>query len=263
MHTDSTATSREQAERLLAAHHAAAPLLLANVWDAASARAVEAAGFDFVATSSRAIAQVLGVGDDDSSDPALIFDWLSRITASVGVPVTADLEAGFRLPPGELVERLLGAGAVGCNLEDSDHHGGGVLVEVERQADYLAAVRAAADEAGVPVVVNARVDTFIRHAGEADEQTEEAIRRGRRYLEAGADCVYPIAVSRREDVVALVEAIPGPLNFVARRGALSIGELTALGARRISLASGLYNLFAERLGVALHALREGVGFDEL
>lgn len=250
------------ARSLLAAHHADTPLLLANVWDAASASAVEAAGFGFVATSSRAIAAVLGVTDDDSADPDLIFSWVARIARAVSCPVTADLEAGFGLPPDLLVERLLAAGAVGCNLEDTDHHGGGTLVDAERQAAYLSQVRAAGDAAGVHVVINARVDTFVRSAGNAQEQLDETIRRGRLYAEAGADCVYPIAMSRLDQVAAVVAAVPGPVNAMARPGGLLIGDLASSGVRRISLASGLHHLVTDHLRTVLADLAAGRELNE-
>lgn len=245
----------EAARSLLGAHHADRPLLLANAWDAASASAVEAAGFGYVATSSRAIAAVLGVADDDSSDPGLVFGWVGRIARVVSCPVTADLEAGFGLPPAELVDRLLEAGAVGCNLEDSDHHGGGGLVDAERQAAYLHAVREASDAAGVHVVINARIDAFTRRFGE--QPRDEAIRRAGRYLDAGADCVYPIAMSRLEDVSAVVGAVPGPVNAMARPGGLRIGDLAAAGVRRISLASGLHHLVTDHLQEVLTTVAAG------
>ncbi|MGH8989461.1 MAG: isocitrate lyase/PEP mutase family protein [Acidimicrobiales bacterium] len=253
-----------RARDLLEAHHAARPLLLANAWDVASARAVEEAGLGFVATSSRAVAAVLGEPDDDSSDPDLVFSFLSRIVRAVSVPVTADLQAGLRLRPAELVERLAEAGAVGCNLEDSDHHGAGDLVPAEQQAAYLAEVRSAADESGTHVVVNARTDAFVRLPRDAP-RLEEAVRRGSLYFEAGADCVYPMLVERKEDVVALVASLPGPLNFLARRGGLSLAELAGLGASRISLASGLFHLLHDRLVEILGTLGRGgdgaAGFD--
>lgn len=251
------------ADVLLAAHHAPAPLLLPNAWDVASALAVVAAGFPVVATSSRAVAQVFGEPDDDTADPDSVFAFLARIAGAVEVPVSADTQAGFGVPAEEFVERLLGAGLVGCNLEDGDHHGGGQLVEAERQAAYLAEVRAAAERHGVHVVINARVDTFIRGVGDGSAQLTEAIRRGRLYLDAGADCVYPIAVHRSDDVAALVAEIPGPVNILARRGGLSIATLTALGVRRISLASGVFGLLNLRHAEVLAALAAGASLDDI
>lgn len=251
------------ADALLAAHHGSEPLVLANVWDAASARIVEETGFPFIATSSRAVAGVLGTQDNDSNDPDVIFDFIGRITGAVSCPVTADLEAGYRLDPSELVDRLLGCGAVGCNLEDTDHHSGGVLVDAERQAGFLAAVRAAAGAAGVHVVINARVDTFIRTVGSEQEQMDEAIRRGHLYLAAGADCVYPIALGDPDRIAQIAAALPGPVNIGLRRGGLRIDELAALGVRRISLAAGLHQVVGDYLRGVARGLADGAGLDHL
>jgi 2-methylisocitrate lyase-like PEP mutase family enzyme len=228
------------AEALLAAHHGPVPLVLPNVWDVSSARTVEEAGFRFIATSSRAIAAVFGDHDDDSADPGDVFAFLARIAAAVQSPVTADLQAGLGLEPAELVARILESGIVGCNLEDTDHHGDGVLVDAERQAAFLAAVRGAADDAGVHLVINARVDTFIRRLGDQRQQLDGAIQRGRLYLAAGADCVYPIAATDREVIRELVAELPGPVNCIAQPGDVSIAELAELGARRISFGSRLH-----------------------
>ena len=252
-----------KAQRLLDAHHSGEPLLLLNAWDVVSATAVADTGLQAVATSSHAIAEMLGHADDDSGDPNVIFALTASIARAVPVPVTADLEAGYRLPAVELVNRILDAGVVGCNLEDSDHHGDGVLIAADRQAARLAEVRAAADARGVHLVINARVDTFIRRAGDQTDPVAEAVRRARLYLEAGADCVYPIAVSRAEDAAALVEEIPGPVNLLAHRGGLSITKLTELGASRISLGAGLFNLAAERFRIVAGSLAAGSSLDEI
>lgn len=251
------------AESLLAAHRRHHPVILPTVWDAGSARIVQEAGFPFIATSSRAVAGVLGEGDDDASDAAVIFDFVARIVRAVSCPVTADLEAGYGLTATALVGQMLAAGIVGCNLEDTDHHGRNVLVDSHRHAAYLARVRDAAEAVGVHIVINARVDTFIRHVGGNDEQLEEAIRRGRLYLEAGADCVYPIAVSDPGQIATLVDAMPGPVNVLARPGGLRLDELAALGVARISLGSGLYQLVSNRLRSAVIALAMGTFLDDV
>lgn len=251
------------ARLLLAAHDRTTPLLLANVWDVASARIVEAAGFECIATSSHAIADVLGEKDTDSSDPELIFGWITRISRAVTVPVTADLEAGYGLDPAQLVARMLAAGVVGCNLEDTDHHGGGGLVDIDRQASFLAEVRRAAEAAGVHVVVNARTDTYVRGDATPEQRLEDATRRGRLYLEAGADCVYPIGLSDPDQIARLVAAVGGPVNILARRGGPAIDDLAALGVRRISLASGLHGLASARVRQAAEALAAGKPLDQL
>ncbi|MGH9292841.1 MAG: isocitrate lyase/PEP mutase family protein [Acidimicrobiales bacterium] len=253
--TERSTALAEEADRLLAAHRPGEPLLLANAWDASSARLVEEAGFAFLATSSRAVAQVLGHGDDDTADPDLTFEWIGRIRGSVSIPLTADLEAGYGLEPAALVRRLLGAGAVGCNLEDSDHHGSGLLVDADRQAEYLAAVRSAADAEGVHIVVNARVDTFIRGVGDEGDQLAEAVRRGRLYLGAGADCVYPIAAARDEDIASLVDSLGGRINVTARPDRRLIGRLAELGVARISLATGLFQVSVDATRATLASIK--------
>lgn len=245
------------AEVLLAAHHRPAPLVLPNVWDVASARAVVAAGFPVIATSSRAIGGVLGLPDDDTSDPDDIFAFLARISAAVDGPLTADLEGGYRLEPAELVDRMLAAGIVGCNLEDTDHHGDGVLIDPERQAAFLGGVRAASEAAGVHVVINARIDTFIRATGDPRHQLDDAVQRGRLYLAAGADCAYPIMLADRETIRTVTEALPGPVNVMAHLGGLGIADLAGLGVKRISFGSGLHDLAIERFRAAVTDLASG------
>jgi len=229
-----------QAATLRDLHHAAQPLLLPNVWDAATARAVADAGFPVIATSSLAVAASLGFPDDDSMPPDAAFSVVSRVAAAVDLPVTADLEAGYQLPPTEFVERMLAAGAVGCNLEDTDHHGPDVLVPVERQAERLHAVREASDAAGVPIVINARVDVFLHQFGDPESRLPEAIRRGKAYLAAGADCLYPIGLTDPETIAAFVQAVNAPVNIWLRPDGPSRETLARLGVARISLAAGLF-----------------------
>jgi len=186
----------EQADTLRRLHTGPRPLVLPNAWDAASARLVAKAGFPVVATSSGAIAATLGYEDNDSMPVDEAFGVIARITRSVSVPVTADVEAGYRLSPKDLVERLMDARAVGCNLEDTDHHRGAGLVDAAENAERLRAVRQAASQAGVDIVLNARVDV-LRLEGDRRELFEEAVRRARLYLRAGADCVFPIRLADR------------------------------------------------------------------
>lgn len=246
-----------KADNLLHSHLGDRPLVLPNAWDVASARVLEEAGFPVVATSSQAFAGVLGFSDNNSSDPNVIFDLIGRMARAVECPVTADLEAGYGLAPSELVERMLSAGIVGCNLEDSDHQRSGELVDSDKQAEFLADMRTAAETHGIHVVINARVDCFIRKAGNADEQLAEGINRARCYLEASADCVYPITLADRPSIERFVSAVPGSVNIQARQDCLDIDELSKLGVHRVSLASGLFNLMNEQLRTALGHLVSG------
>jgi len=225
-----------QADQLRGLHVPGSPLLLVNAWDPPSARRLAHDGYPAIATTSAGVAEALGYEDGNVTPPDEMLAGVARIAAVVDVPVTADLEAGYGLEPGELVEGLLRAGAVGLNFEDTDHEGGG-MVDAESQAERLAAIKAAGRQAGVDVVLNARVDVFL-HDGEVDE----AVRRGRIYAQAGADCVYPIAAKGRDAIRRLVQEVGAPINILAVHGGLSLAELGELGVARVSFGSGLMHI---------------------
>ncbi|SDO48878.1 isocitrate lyase/PEP mutase family protein [Lentzea jiangxiensis] len=222
---------------LLRELHHGSMLVLPNAWDEPSAELVVELGFPVVATSSAAVADVLGHADGEKAPWREMFAAVARITRTVPVPVTVDAEAGYGLSPDDFVAALLDAGAVGCNLEDTDHRRGGLL-DAQEQADRLAGVRAAADAAGVPVVVNARIDTFLPSSGigEAD-RLPEALRRARLYREAGVDCVYPIGGSAGDTLPPLVAE--GPVNGNTT-DELDLEALRALGVARVSFGPRFY-----------------------
>jgi 2-methylisocitrate lyase-like PEP mutase family enzyme len=254
-------TLAERARRLAALHAGERPLLLPNAWDAASAQVLERAGFPAIATSSSAVAASLGYPDGEVAPATQMLAAVARIAAISSVPVTADLEAGYGLPPAEIVERLLEAGAVGCNLEDSDNRSGG-LVEVERQAERLAQVRAAADVSGVGLVINARVDVYLHQIGTPGQRLAESLRRARRYLEAGADCVFPILASDEESIAELVRGVGGPVNVLYKPGMPSLERLAELGVARVSFGGGLHRatqVLLERLATRILAGEDPYG----
>jgi len=238
------------ARRFRAAHHGPRPLVLPNVWDAASARVFTEAGFGALATSSGAVAAALGYADGQRTPAAEMFAAIARITRSVDVPVTADIEAGYGMAPGELAERLAAAGVVGCNLEDSDP-ATRELADPGRQGDYLAGVHAASGEA---LVLNARVDVFVRpRPAGAGDAVADAVERARRYLEAGADCCYPI-LAPLAALPALVAEAGGPVNAMSRPGGPSLAELAAAGVARITFGSSLHQRATEDLAAVARAL---------
>jgi 2-methylisocitrate lyase-like PEP mutase family enzyme len=196
-----------------------------------------------VATSSGAITAALGFEDTDSMPVAEAFGAIARITRSVSVPVTADVEAGYGLSARELIGHLLDSGAVGCNLEDTDHHGGGGLIDADEQAERLRAVRAAATEAGVEIVLNARIDA-LGQQGDQRELFEEAVRRAKLYLQAGADCVFPIRLGKDALIGEFVQRVEGPVNIVGA-GAPPLARLAELGIKRVSFAAILMNQLYE------------------
>ncbi|MFE9430789.1 isocitrate lyase/phosphoenolpyruvate mutase family protein [Streptomyces sp. NPDC006640] len=233
-------------ERFRALHHGRVPddpLVLPGPWDAASARVFADAGFPALATPSAGVAASLGYADGQTP-AAEMFAAVARIARAVDVPVSADVEGGYGLAPKELVERLLEAGAVGCNLEDSE---GGVLKDAERHAAWLAEVRSAAAD---QLFVNARVDVF--EYGDGDP--ERVIERAALYVSAGADCVYPIGAPA--GVLPLLRAgIRGPLNVFARLDGVPAAELGELGATRVTFGPGLQRRAARALGDIAAELR--------
>ncbi|MFJ6836337.1 isocitrate lyase/phosphoenolpyruvate mutase family protein [Streptomyces sp. NPDC091209] len=237
---------RASALALRALHVPGRPLVLPNAWDGASARIVEEAGAAAVATTSAGLAWALGTADGDRLDRADALAAVARIAAVVRVPVSADIESGYAPDAqgvGDTVRAVLAAGAVGVNIEDALYaEGAGPLRAVEEQAERIAAVRAAADAADVPLFVNARIDTFLRGAGGVDE----TLRRAAAYLDAGADGVFVPGTVDPVIVKALVEGIEGPLNILVGPGAPSVDELAALGVARISAGSSI--------AVAAHSL---------
>jgi 2-methylisocitrate lyase-like PEP mutase family enzyme len=215
------------AEILRELHRGPELLVLPNAWDVASARALAALpGCRALATTSGGVARALGYEDGENAPRDEMVAFAGRIAAAVDVPVTADLEAGYGDPEGT-ARAALDAGLAGINLEDSH---GDALVPVEEQAELLRAVRAAAPE----LVVNARVDVYLRRAGGLDD----AVARANAYLAAGADCAYPI-FAPREDWADLARRIEGPVNVLVPAADPPLDELRRIGVRRATFGSGL------------------------
>ncbi len=242
----------EQCELLRSLHVPSQPLLLPNAWDAASARAVVAAGFPVVATTSSGVAAALGHEDHEGAPAAEMLAAAARIARSVEVPVTVDAEAGYGLAPVALAEALRAAGAAGCNLEDTDH-ATGELVDLEWNVRRLEALREAAAASSYELVVNARIDVFLadRSGGPQVDLVEEAVARASAYLAAGADCVYPILLRDRAAIAAFVGRVAGPVNVLALPDAPTVTELAELGVARISWGGLLHSRSMEQLAGAL------------
>ncbi len=218
-----------RAQALRALHRAPEILVLVNAWDAASARAIVAAGAQAIATASHSVAAVHGYPDGERIPRELALSALARVCAAVDVPVTADLEAGYG-DAGHTARLALEAGAVGCNLEDR-------RAELGEAARAVAAAVAAGTAAGVPLVVNARTDAFLL-AGPDEPRASlvaEAVQRGRAYAAEGADCVFVPGVTDRETIQALVAGLGDvPLSVLGGPGAPTVAELRELGVARVS-----------------------------
>jgi 2-methylisocitrate lyase-like PEP mutase family enzyme len=256
-----TADLQRRCDLLRSLHRPGAPLLLPNAWDVASARAVVAAGFPVVATTSWGVAATLGHEDHADAPADDMLGAAARIARDVDVPVTVDAEAGYDMEPAHLVAVLRSAGLAGCNLEDSDHATGG-LRDPDQQAEWLRGVHEAAAKEGYGLVINARVDVFFgpwlagAPAGSQEELVPDALRRANAYLEAGVDCVYPICLLETNALGSFMSEVRGPVNVVRLPETSSLAELAALGVARVSWGPGLFRETMAWFEDRLASLRE-------
>lgn len=216
-------------------------LVIANAWDAASARVFEEAGVRAVGTGSAGIAFSHGYPDNEFVPREVILATTREIVGSVTVPVTADILTGLGRTIDDAVKtvkEVIAMGAVGINLEDGSEDGGPHLIEVEEQCAKIRAVCNAAKEAGVPIVVNARTDSFWLKLGEEKDRLRVSIERANRYREAGAHCLFVPSAADRATIRTLVTEIHGPVNILTVPGCPPVPELQQLGVRRVSEGSG-------------------------
>jgi 2-methylisocitrate lyase-like PEP mutase family enzyme len=233
----------DKATLLRELHRPGDPLILVNVWDVAGARTVAAAnGCRAIATASWSIAAAHGYADGEQIPLELMLAAIERIAAAVELPVTADIEAGFGDTPAEVAETVaavIAAGAVGVNLEDR-------LRPAAEHAEILSAVRQAGEREGVPLVINGRSDEFLL----GERNLDEAIARGRTYLEAGADSFFIPGLVELEDIRRLIEELGGaPVNVLGLPASPPLTELASAGVARVSFGPG-------PMGVAYAALGE-------
>jgi 2-methylisocitrate lyase-like PEP mutase family enzyme len=235
----STAEQAAKAEAFRALHRGPRLLLMANAWDAVSARIFEAEGFAAVATTSGGVSWAIGYPDGEAAPWDEVVEQTARIARAVAVPVTADIEAGFGATP-EAVSRsiadIIRAGVVGVNLEDG-LPGPTPMRTVDDAVARIRAAREVARAAGVPIVINARTDLYIKNIGDEASRFDEAVARGRAYLAAGADCFYPITLRASGTIGRLVQALNAPVNINVRAGWPSVAELEALGVARVTTAT--------------------------
>jgi 2-methylisocitrate lyase-like PEP mutase family enzyme len=201
-------------------HQSGEPLVLPNAWDAASARLIEKAGAEAIATTSAGVAWSLGVPDGNRLELDDAVAAVARIVRVVDVPVTADIESGYG-DVGLTVRKVRDIGVVGINIED----------DALARPDRIAQARAVDDE----LFINARIDTFLLGVGGVGETVERA----RQYLDAGADGIFVPGVIDTDLIAELVEKVPAPLNIMAGPGAPSVAELAKVGVRRVSVGASI------------------------
>jgi 2-methylisocitrate lyase-like PEP mutase family enzyme len=236
-------SQREKAQHLLSLHTSGGILVLPNVWNPIGARVLEKIGYPVVATASAAVSASLGYQDGEKIKRSTLIDLIGRIARSVQVPVTADIEAGYGDSLTELEEtahQVIESGIVGVNIEDSLEEGSD-LRPVGEQCERIARLRQAADRLGVPLVINARVDSFVSDAfPDRKKALQEAVTRARAYAAAGADCIYPMGPNDEATVRALRQQIETPINILASPAAAPLPVLREIGVNRLSFGPFIF-----------------------
>jgi 2-methylisocitrate lyase-like PEP mutase family enzyme len=218
-------------------HHKKEPFILANAWDAASARAFEKAGFSAIGTTSAGIAASRGYSDGQNIPLAEMLDSVRQILLGTTLPVSVDIEAGFGKNHEEVVqvlEKLISLGAVGINLEDGTWNEACPITPLEEQVNKIRTIR---DEISSEYLwINARVDVFYLGLLEREAALKETIKRANAYLEAGANSIF-VVVNDRDVISTLIREIKAPINLLANSKLPPIPELKELGVSRVSLGS--------------------------
>jgi 2-methylisocitrate lyase-like PEP mutase family enzyme len=232
---------RRRADLFRQMHHGPKILLLPNVWDVASARVIEEAGFKALATTSAGVAFSLGYPDGQKISRNEMLAHVARIVGGAKVPVSADVEAGYGDRPEDAAQTtraVVEAGAIGMNLEDAKSGSRDTLVDLSLQLEKIRAVREAASAVGVPVVLNARTDVYLNEVGAPATRYDETIKRATAYRDAGADCIFVPGVRDLETISKLVKDVQAPVNILAGPGSPAVPELQKVGVARVSLGSG-------------------------
>jgi 2-methylisocitrate lyase-like PEP mutase family enzyme len=246
---NATNPSAARADAFRALHVPGRPILIANAWDAGSARLIESCGAAAIATTSAGLAWARGYPDGDALPPALLAVAVAEIVRVVSVPVSVDAEGGYSDDPARVAENvraIVDAGGVGINIEDGSS-------PPDLLAAKIGAARAAADTAGIPLFINARTDVYLRALVPAEAALEEALARGARYAAAGADGLFVPAVKDPAEIRELAARAGLPLNVLVVPGLPRVAELAALGVARISAGSGIAQTAA---GIARRAATE-------
>jgi 2-methylisocitrate lyase-like PEP mutase family enzyme len=229
-------SQNDKAKQFAALHVKGSPVLLYNVWDAGSAKAVVEAGAKAVATSSWSVAEAQGFRDGESISVGLVYQVAGRIAASIDVPVTVDFEGGYSDDDKKLAANiiaLLELGVIGINFEDRIVRGEG-LYSIERQAKRIAAIRAVADEKGIELFINARTDLFLGQKGKPEDSIDEALKRAKAYSDAGASGLFIPGLTEAALIKQIVLGTELPVNVMVMGGVPNNDKLKDSGVARIS-----------------------------
>jgi 2-methylisocitrate lyase-like PEP mutase family enzyme len=235
-------------------HRGAQLLILPNIWDSLGAKLMARLGYPSIATASVSTALANGYLDGEKIPFSRLLEIVQNISSAVPLPLTVDIERGFAesiVQLQENIHQLIEHGAIGLNIEDSrpDHKS---LNPIDEQCRKIEAIREMGTQIGVPIVINARTDVYI--IGQDDDALEEGIKRGRAYKTAGADCIYPVAISSYEAISRFVREVGIPVNVLLMKSIPDLKQLKEIGVTRVSLGP---NLLAHVLGI-MKEIAEGL-----
>jgi len=262
-----TISQKEKAEKFHELHHSGKMLILPNIWDALGALLLESLGYPAIATASASIAFSNGYNDGEIIPFNDLLMLLRRITTSVDLPVTADIERGYAdtdIQLEENIKLLVDAGIVGINIEDTDSKTN-TLQSIEYQCNKIRLIKDVAGKMGIPLFINARTDVYLREKifTTPVAQFEEVIKRGLAYKDAGADCFYPIALQQEADIKELIVRLKLPINIITIPGIPGLKTLSDLGVARVSLGPSFLKIAIRAMKDLAIQLKESEGLSSI
>jgi len=218
------------AETFHALHRPGDLLILPNAWDAGSAKVIEDAGAQAIATTSGGVGWALGYPDGNALPVQLLAALVKNITNVIRVPLSVDVEGGYTNKPEAIAENLkpiIDAGAVGINIEDGEG-------TPELLAQKIEQARKLAEKLGVDLFINARTDVYLQEIGSPESRPEETIVRAEKYRNAGANGIFVPGLSESSDIKTVVSGVQMPVNLMAWPDLPSASKLSKLGVQRLS-----------------------------
>ncbi len=234
------------------------PLVLYNIWDAGSAKALKDAGAKANATGSWSVAAAQGYEDGEAIPLGFVVQIVARISASVDLPLSVDFEGSYAVEPEKItknVTKIINAGAIGINFEDRIVREKG-LHSINTQVERIKAVRKAAELANIPIFINARTDLFLgSNQNEHEAHVSKALEREAAYVEAGADGFFVPGLSQLSLIERIVQGTSSPVNVMMKGELNSITDIANIGVARASFGPGPYFTAMSDLAKHYTALR--------
>lgn len=264
-----TRSKIQQAKALLLheLHHNGKMLVLPNIWDPLGAALLESLEYPAIATASASIAFTNGYIDGENMPFNEVVIQLNKIVKSVNIPVTADIENGYASSDTKFrknIEMIINSGVVGINIEDTNKHSG-ALFPIEIQCQRIGMIRNISEAMGTALFINARTDVYIKGNDfiTDEEKFEETLKRGKAYMDAGADCIYPIVMKQKKDIQNLISALQCPVNILALPGVSDLKSLNEIGVARVSLGPGFLKIALQAMKKLALKLKSHEGMDEI